>query len=189
MRAMKVVVGSTNPIKIQAVTEVFQEVFGRVKVSGIQVDSRVSNQPFKEEVIEGAVNRAESALKCPDVDFGVGIEGGIIQLGEKWYNLGFVTIIDRKGGRGTGTSGWFECPTSILEQLKHGRELGEVIDDLTGRMDTKRQEGAIGVLTRGKVTRKDLYKQGVFMALVPFLSQDFFDSIQDTSNMSKYKKI
>ena len=181
---MKVVVGSTNPIKIQAVTEAFQEVFGEVEVRGMNVDSKVADQPFKKEVIEGAVNRAESAVMCPGVDFGVGIEGGIMQLGGRWYNLGFVTIIDRKGGMGTGTSGWFECPTPILNQLKHGRELGEVIDDLTGRMDTKRQEGAIGVFTRGKVKRKDLYKQGVFMALVPFLSPEFFHSAQDKGNVS-----
>jgi len=75
---------------------------------------------------------------------------------------------------GTGTTGWFECPPIILEQLKRGRELGEVMDDLTGKTDTKKHEGAIGVFTKGKVSRKDLYKHGVFMALVPFLSPEVF---------------
>ena len=171
---MKVAVGSTNPIKIQAVKEAFQETFGEVEVTGIKVDSKVSDQPFKDEVIEGSVNRAENASKLTGADFGIGIEGGVIKVGERWYNLGFIAIVDREGGMGTGTTGWFECPPTILEQLKRGRELGEVMDDLTGRTDTKKQEGAIGVFTKGKVSRKELYKHGVFMALVPFLSPEVF---------------
>jgi inosine/xanthosine triphosphatase len=171
---MKVAVGSTNPIKIQAVMEAFQETFGDVEVRGIKVDSEVSDQPFKDEVIKGSVNRAKNVLKLIDADFGIGIEGGVMKLGERWYNLGFVAIVDREGGMGTGTSGWFECPPTILELLKSGRELGEVMDDLTGRTDTKKQEGAIGIFTKGKVSRKDLYKHGVFMALISFLSPEVF---------------
>ena len=171
---MKVAVGSTNPTKIQAVAETFQEIFGKVEVMGIKVDSGVSGQPFKEDVVEGSVNRAKSVLKLTFADFGVGIEGGVMKLGEKWYNLGFVAIVDKEGRTGTGTSGWFECPPSILEKLKNGEELGEVMDELTGRKDTKKQEGAIGILTKGKVIRKDLYKHGVFMALAPFLSPEVF---------------
>ena len=171
---MKVAVGSTNPIKIQAVKEAFQEMFGKGDVIGVKVKSDVSDQPFNDEVLKGAVNRAEKALKLTEAKFGVGIEGGVIQLGEKWYNLGFVTIIDTKGIRGTGTSGWFECPPKILEQLKRGKELGDVMDDLTGRKNMKTQNGAIGIFTKGKVPRKDLYKHGVFMALIPFLSTGVF---------------
>jgi len=171
---MKVAVGSTNPVKIQAVTEAFQEMLNGGDVIGIQVKSDVSDQPFNEEVLEGAVNRAEKALKLTGAEFGVGIEGGVIQLGEKWYNLGFVTIIDKKGRRGTGTSGWFECPPKILDQLKRGRELGDVMDELTGMKNTKMQNGAIGIFTKGKVPRKDLYKHGIFMALIPFLSTGVF---------------
>ena len=110
---MRVVVGSINPVKIQAVAEGFQEIFGKVEVVGVKVDSGVSGQPFKEEVIEGSVNRAVNALKLTGADFGVGIEGGVIKLGEKWYNLGFVAIVDREGKIGTGTSGWFECPLDL----------------------------------------------------------------------------
>ena len=106
---MKVAVGSTNPIKIQAVMEAFQETFDEVEVMGIQVESHVSHQPFREEVLEGSVNRAEGALQRSGADFGVGVEGGIMQLSGRWYNLGFVVIVNRAGKRGTGTSGWFEC--------------------------------------------------------------------------------
>ena len=171
---MKVAVGSTNPVKVQAVMEAFQETFTKVEVMEIKVESHVSNQPFKDEVLKGSLNRAESALQLTEADFGVGIEGGIIQLGDRWYNLGFVTIVNQMGKIGTGTSGWVECPPPILRQLKRRKELGEVIDNLTGRVNTKKEEGAIGVFTKGKVRRKELYKHGVFMALVPFISPELF---------------
>jgi len=171
---MKVSVGSTNPVKVQAVREVFEEVFCDVEVTSVEVDSGVPLQPFDDEVIRGAEDRARYALKLTDADYGVGIEGGVMKLGNRWYNLGFVAIINRAGKIGTGTSGWFECPSCILEKLKDGQELGDVIDELAGRKDTKRHEGAIGLFTKGKISRKDLYKHGVFMALVPFIASEIF---------------
>jgi inosine/xanthosine triphosphatase len=180
---MKVAVGSTNPVKIQAVNEVFKEVFAKeVEIKSIKVNSEVSTQPFKEDIIKGSVNRAKKALKLKDADFGVGIESGVMKFGEKRYNLGFVTVVDKKGNIGTGTSGWFECPSSILRELEKGKELGQVISEITGRVDMQRREGAIGIFTKGKVTRKELYKHGVFMALTKFLSPEIF-GIQSSKHL------
>ena len=171
---MKVAVGSTNPVKVQATAEAFQEVFGKIKITEKEVDSGIPDQPFGNEIIDGSENRAKNVLKTTNADFGVGIESGIMKLAGRWYNLGFVTIIDKKGRMGTGTSGWFECPSNILEEIKKGKELGEVIDKSTGKKNVKKQKGAIGILTKGKVSRKDLYKHGVLMALTPFISPELF---------------
>jgi non-canonical (house-cleaning) NTP pyrophosphatase len=48
------------------------------------------------------VNRAQKALQVTGTEFGVGIEGDIMQLGERWYNLGFVAIIDKGWDEGNG---------------------------------------------------------------------------------------
>lgn len=173
---MRVAVGSTNPIKVEAVGEVFRRAFGEVEVKGTEVVSGVPAQPFRAgEMVRGATNRAKRALRMLGADYGVGIEGGVAEFGGRWYNLGFVAIVDRRGRVGTGTSGWFECPGEILQELKKGRELGEVMDELTGRRDTKRHEGAIGIFTRGAVDRRALYEHAVWMALARFLSPEFFD--------------
>ena len=175
MMFMKVAVGSANPVKIQAVREVFREVFGeKVEITSVKVDSGVPTQPFKEDTIKGALNRAKNALKLTDADFGVGIESGVMKFGEKWYNFGFIAIIDKKGNVGTGTSGWFECPISVLRELEKGKELGQVMSEITGQPNLQRREGAIGILTKGKITRKELYKHGLFMALARFLSPEIF---------------
>jgi inosine/xanthosine triphosphatase len=174
MTSIKVAVGSNNPVKVQATAEAFQEVFGEIKIIEKEVNSEVPDQPFGNEIIDGSKNRAKNVLKITNADFGVGIESGIMKLDERWYNLGFITITDKKGRMGTGTSGWFECPSSILEEIKKGKELGEVIDKITGEKNVKKQDGAIGILTKRKISRKNLYKHGVLMALIPFLSPELF---------------
>ncbi|MCD6547660.1 MAG: inosine/xanthosine triphosphatase [Nanoarchaeota archaeon] len=171
---MKVVVASKNPVKINAVKEVFSEIFGDVEVYSKEVDSGVPNQPFNEETIKGAINRAEKAMD-KDFDFSVGIEGGIIKLGDKYYNLGFIAILDKNGNLCTGTSGWFECPEKVLKEIKKGKELGQVMDEFIGEKDVKKKQGAIGVFTKGKVTRKELYKHGIYMALCRFLNKEVFE--------------
>jgi len=173
---LKVAVGSENPVKLQAVKEVFRNVFGEVEIVSVKVDSDVPSQPFGKETFKGALNRARKALYFADADFGVGIEGGVIRLYGRWYNLGFVTIVNREGKIGTGTSGWFECPFNILNELRRGKELGQVISEISGKPEIQRREGAIGVFTKGKIKRKDLYKHGVFMALVKFISPEIFQT-------------
>jgi len=42
---MKILVGSQNPVKIEAVKESFSKYFEKVEVAEIKVDSKVSSQP------------------------------------------------------------------------------------------------------------------------------------------------
>lgn len=173
---MRVCVGSTNPTKVRAVERVFCRVFKDVEVIGLDIDPGVPVQPTSErEIIRGAVARAKKALRAGRGDYGVGIEGGIARFGRRWYNLGLAVVVDKRGRIGTGTSGWFECPPKILKKLKKGKELGEIMDELVGKKGTKRDEGAIGIFTRGAVDRTSLYEHAVWMALCRFLSPQFFD--------------
>jgi len=171
-----VAVGSTNPTKVNAVRVVFEKIWKVARVRKVEVSSGVSPQPFgAKEIVAGALERAKKALEMTDADFGVGIEGGVARFGNRWYNLGFVAIVARDGKVGMGSSGWFECPPKILGKLERGKELGEVMDELTGEKDTKRGQGAIGIFTKGKVNRQKLYEHGVWMALCKLISPEFFE--------------
>ncbi len=166
-----VALGSTNPVKIKATKRAFNKAFGGVKVVPIETDPGVPPQPVGEEAMQGALNRAFSALKSvSDASYGVGIEGGLFYLFKKYYLAGFVAIVDNSGNVSTGMSGWFECPNSFIPRLLSGEELGYLIDELTGRKNTKRKEGAIGLFTRGIVKRIDLYEHGILMALAKIIS-------------------
>ncbi len=171
MKRLLVAVGSTNPVKIEAAKRAFSR-FWSVEVRGIKVDSGVPLEPIGPSVVEGAKNRAKASLMKTGADFGVGVEGGIFYLANRYYCTGFVWIERRDGVYGTGTSGWFECPKKFLPKLLKGKELGDLMAELSGKENIRREEGAIGFFTRGAVSRTDLYTHGILMALARFVSAE-----------------
>lgn len=176
---MEVLVGSENPVKIVAAKEVFSKYFDQVKVTGIEVSSKVSAQPINEETFEGAKNRALELKKLNEkenlgADFFVGIEGGITKLYSKWFTLGVGCVIDSQGRVGYGVSPYFELPESFVEQLLSGSELGQVMEKISGKDNIRQREGAIGFLSKGVMDRKNLYIHSLIVALVPFLNKDLY---------------
>lgn len=172
---MKVLVGSLNPVKIAAVREAFKQYFSDVEVQGKKVLSGVSDQPQNQDIFTGAQNRASNVRQqFPNYDFYVGIEGGIIELYGRWYCNGVICIINKEGHVGLGTSPHFEVPARILEGVQQGQEMGPLVDMFTGLKNTKHDQGIIGILTRGKMNRTQLYVPGVLCALIPFVNKDLF---------------
>ena len=176
---MNVLVGSTNPTKIDAVRLGFAYYFPEVAVQGYDVSSDVAAQPVGEQTFEGARNRVlrlreMSPEQHSKGDYFVGIEGGIEQLCAKWFSFGVICIMDREGRIGWGTSSYFQLPKGIVEELRRGKELGDIIDAYTGVEHTKLKNGAIGFLTRDVITRTSLYVPGVVTALIPFVNKELY---------------
>jgi inosine/xanthosine triphosphatase len=176
---MKVLVGSNNPVKIDAVKEAFGLHFANVDVLARPVESKVPDQPVNNETYIGARNRA---LKLLDINssenlgaaFCVGIEGGIMQIFNKWFGFGCMCIMDENKNEGFGTSAHFEIPAEVLQRLIAREELGDVMDDIMKRKNTKRGLGAIGFFTGGVMNRKELYVPGLIAALVPFNNKEMY---------------
>lgn len=176
---MKILIGSQNPVKIKATQEAFSEYFRDVEVIARDVDSEVPSQPVGEETFKGAENRVLELKKIDKkeelgIDFFVGIEGGITRIYSKWFAFGAVCIIDKEGKKGFGISSHFELPEQIVEELLEGKELGQVMDEITGEENNKQKEGAVGFFTKGKVSRKTAYTQGLVLALIPFLHKKLY---------------
>jgi len=175
---VKVLVGSENPVKIEATKEAFSKFFREVEVLGISVNPKVSSQPVNEETFEGAKNRAFELKRMNEerklnANFFVGIEGGIIKLYAKWFSFGVICVMNKDGKIGYGITAMFQIPEKIVMELLSGKELGEVMDEITGENNIKRKEGAVGILTKRVINRKDLYYQAVVIALIPFLNEKF----------------
>ena len=176
---MKILVGSQNPVKIEAAKEAFSEYFENIEVIGMNIDSGVSDQPVNDETFEGARNRAVELKRMNDeknlgAKFFIGIEGGIINLYSKWFAFGCMCVIDLKGRIGFGTSPHFELPGRITNELLNGTELGDIMDRITGDDNTKQKGGAIDFFTKGKMDRKHLYIQGLIVALIPFVNDELY---------------
>jgi len=174
---MKILVGSRNPVKIEAVEEAFGIYFDDVDVTGISVDSSVPDQPVGDETYRGARIRASHLMERNveqnlDADYFVGIEGGIEEKEGRWYSFGAICIMDVFGQAGYGTSIHFELPRVVIRNIQNGKELGDVIDAVSGGENTKQKGGAIHYLTKGVIDRKSIYVQGLIAALIPFVNRE-----------------
>ncbi|MCC7573377.1 MAG: inosine/xanthosine triphosphatase [Candidatus Methanofastidiosum sp.] len=176
---MKILVGSKNPVKIEATREAFSSYFKDIEVEGVEVKSSVSEQPLDEETFDGAEHRAKVLKKLNEkanigASFFVGIEGGAINIYSAWFGIGAICIMDEKGNQGFGTSPMFELWPEAIDKILEGTELGDVMGEITGDNQVKRKGGAVGFLTNGVVQRKDLYVSGLKLALIPFLKEDLY---------------
>lgn len=176
---MKILVGSKNPVKIDSVKEAFANYYDNIEATGIDVESGVSAQPVSDQTFIGAQNRAIKLKELNDaqnlsVDYFVGIEGGITKQFEKWFAFGCMCVVDKEGRIGFGTSPYFELPQNVVEKLLQGIELGDVMDEIMNQQNTKQKHGAIGFFTNGVMNRKELYIEGLKVALIPFLHKEMF---------------
>jgi len=176
---IKILVGSKNPVKIDAAKEAFLKYYDEVEAVGISVNSDVSDQPRNEEVYNGARNRIGHLKEINksenlNADFFVGIEGGIEHKFDRWFSFGCMCIHDKNGNESFGTSPHFELPEEVLQRLLKREELGHVMDEIMQAENSKQKGGAIGFFTNGKMTRKELYFPGLLAALVPFNHPEMF---------------
>lgn len=168
-----ILVGSSNPTKVNSVSQAFSFVYPDLefKVSGKRVKSGVSNQPMgEEETLMGAENRMKNLLKN-DALFYVGIEGGCALINKKLYAFAWVVVSDKKKV-GYGKTSLFQLPKQIQKLIESGVELGDADDKVFKRKNSKRKDGAVGILTGGLINRTKYYKEAVTLSLIPFINND-----------------
>ncbi len=174
----KVVVGSTNPVKLAAVRAVIARVAPNATVHAVEVSSGVADQPWgDEETQRGAAERARRALADetqPDADLGVGLEGGVVETNGVVRTCAWAAVVARDGREGTGGSMAMQLPAKVVALLKSGVELGLAMDTVAKLVDTKRRSGAVGILTAGLIDRQRAYEPLITYALAPFLAPHFY---------------
>ena len=177
---IRVAVGSTNPVKLEAVKAGFHSVVPQETLSLVSVDaaSGVSNQPMGDyETRKGAENRARAACRAlPDADYWVGVEGGTETasgLPETMLTFAWVVILS-SSRRGQARTAAFELPNAVAELVRAGMELGDADDVIFNTSGSKRRNGAVGLLTGDLITRQALYTPAVQMALIPFIRPELY---------------
>lgn len=68
-----------------------------------------------------------------------------------------------------------ETPMRMMNLIQQGKELGEVVDILSGQTNTKPDGGHFGFMTNSIVSRKEGYRQGAVMALPRFLHGELWE--------------
>ncbi len=174
LRTLHVRVGTTNPAKMEAVRRVLGRIFDRLEVNGQEVDSQVPPQPRGVEALQGAIARAQQVRQ--EADLGIGIEAGLVAHAgaELPWDVQFCAVVDRADTLTLGAGPAFQHPPAVLEEVEDGRTVGEALESLTGLADIGRKEGAIGFLTRGRLTREELTEAAVLMAMVPRIRRELY---------------
>jgi non-canonical (house-cleaning) NTP pyrophosphatase len=108
----------------------------------------------------------------------LGLEGGFhsISIEGEWHTFlrGWAYATD--GEKGTfGAAPSITVPESLARKVVEGRrELGMVIDEVTGRHDVRSRQGAWGVLSRDLVTRSNSFELALIAALAPFYNPKLY---------------
>lgn len=179
---IRIIVASTNPVKIAATSQAFEKMFpdAHRDVQGVASESGVSDQPMGEaETMLGAQNRlADIKKRYPDADYWVALEGGAGFFPEDSNNLyafGWMLVQDRSGRIGSGRTGSFLLPHAVTVQIQAGHELNDANKTVFGVANSKHSSGAVGLLTNDLITRAMLYEPAIVFALIPFKNPELYD--------------
>lgn len=185
---MIIAIGSTNNAKIRAVEEAVQNsiYFSNIKLISFAVRSDVSEQPLSlQETIQGAKNRSKNAFYQCDCKYSFGIESGLMkaETSTGYLHVSACCIYDGNNYF-TGLSSGFEIPLPILDLIfKKQMDLTQAClhSGISNNSKIGSTEGLIGVLTKGKIDRKEYSKQAITMAILQLENSDWFS--QDISKV------
>lgn len=160
MKKIRAAIASKNPAKINAVSSVLKQLDWTVDLAAIDVDSEVSAQPFsQQETRQGAINRSKNALG--DLDFAIGLEGGVYELEDTLYLCNWGALATREGLVYTAAGAQIPLPDEIAASLRLGTELGPIMDDYANESGIRHHKGAVGILTSGFVHRGEMFSHVV----------------------------
>lgn len=154
------------------------------KVLARAVETTVPAMPLNDwELMQGARERAlavrdQLRAQRREADIYVGLEGGFhsISIEGEWHTFlrGWAYACDgRTGAFGAAPS--ISVPPSLAKKVIEGRrELGLVIDEVSGIQDVRSRQGAWGILSRDLVTRAMSFEVALVAAFAPFYNQALY---------------
>ncbi len=176
LRPLKIVVGSTNKVKVDAVRNIFTQAFGLVDVTSIDPGDDRIRQPMDEQVLQGAMKRAEKAILADGADFGIGIEAGLHMdryMGRR-LDVQYCVVLDSTHRATIGHGPGFEYPPSVLKAVSEGMAVGDVMSELTGIDRIGHKSGSVGYLSDGLIDRTSLTEIAVLMAIIPRIRRELY---------------
>eukprot|EP00730_Choanoeca_flexa_P014421 TRINITY_DN6305_c0_g2_i1.p2 TRINITY_DN6305_c0_g2~~TRINITY_DN6305_c0_g2_i1.p2 ORF type:complete len:187 (+),score=30.13 TRINITY_DN6305_c0_g2_i1:1699-2259(+) len=175
---LRVVVGSKNPVKAEAVKLAFEKMFvGRdIIIETIAAASGVPDQPMgDEETLRGARNRCQACREAiSDADYYCAPEGGCSIVGSHLDCFAWMVVVNQAGKEGIAKTGTFALPPEVAKLVQSGMELGHANDKVFATKESKKGGGAVGLLSSGVVTRTTYYEQALVLALIPFHMPDLY---------------
>ena len=178
-----IVVGSTNPLKIQAVKNAVGNV--EINVIGCSASSSVSSQPLSdEETRQGAINRAKDSLNKTNAELGIGLETGVFFLNDNVYLCNWGALVDRNENIYVTNGPIILLPNEYRKELLAGQNLEEIMHHSTGIASLGTKQGAIGIFTQNRLTREQVLTEVVKVLLAQYHYYHQFPTIAVKSEQS-----
>ena len=185
-----IALGSDRAAKIMAVRACVARVaqidsaWAEANVVARAVSTNAPAMPLTDwELMQGARERALAVRDLLrgqrlEAEIYVGLEGGFhsISIEGEWHTFlrGWAYATDGKNGA-FGASPSITVPDALAKKVIEGRqELGLVIDEVSGKRDTRSREGAWGVLSRDLVTRSLSFELALIAAFAPFYNPELY---------------
>jgi inosine/xanthosine triphosphatase len=186
-----IALGSDRAAKIMAVRASVARIatidpdWANANVVARRVETNVPAMPLTDwQLMQGARERAlgarESLLsRRLQADIYVGLEGGFhsVSIEGEWHTFlrGWAFAIDNGDRSAFGAAPSISVPPHIVKSVIEGRrELGLVIDEVTGGRDIRSKQGAWGVLSRDLVTRSMSFELALVAAFAPFYNPKLY---------------
>ncbi len=148
------------------------------EVVGVEVQIEEFGHPKNiSETVEGAVARAKQAQKGNDLGFG--IEGGLMQVPQTKSGHVEVAVCAIYDGKQIhiGLSPAFEWPKRAIDRiLNKGLDGSQAVREagMTTQEKLGENEGVIGLLTKGRITRTEYNALAIRMALIHLENPEHF---------------
>jgi inosine/xanthosine triphosphatase len=175
---MLIAIGTKNAAKIQGFTTIIKKVWKNSEFIAVETVSKISKQPLTiEEVITGAVNRANYALSLvKTAEYAAGIEGGVFRNNYGMFLGGWVALLRKNGELGIGSSAFVEVPKDLAYRLENGEEMGPITQELFNddKNKIRHSNGTSGILTNNLYTRFREFEDATRCALAKFVAPEYY---------------
>jgi len=158
--------GSTSVHKLEALKDACSRIGLDIDINSSSAESEVNAQPYGfDETYTGALNRARNAQKQSPDSPALGIENGVVPVGDKFVDLAVVVVLMPDGKSFMSTSAGIEFPKEAVERARakgfDTTTVGSVIAETMGGSGTDPHS----FLTGGKVSRREILTHAIEAAL------------------------
>ncbi|MFY9228029.1 MAG: inosine/xanthosine triphosphatase [Candidatus Microsaccharimonas sp.] len=128
---MDIVIGTKNQKKIKVVENIFKTVLKieSINVTAHDADSKVPEAPHDRETYEGALNRARECQTIAEADYYVGIESGLVERYDQFFEEAWAVIISKDGVIQIGYSSGLLIPPVVVERMRQGEKHNDIMHD------------------------------------------------------------
>lgn len=121
---MKIIIGTKNQKKINAVQAVFEQVLEvrNIEVVAHNAKSGVPEAPHDHETLDGAMNRARECEKMGGADFYIGVESGLVERYGNFFEEAWAVIILANSEPLLGYSSGLMSPNIVATRMRTGEK-------------------------------------------------------------------